>query len=238
MHLLQPELHTRRAFLRRSTQLGLAGTALPFALNLAAIGEAAAFSASDYKALVCVFLYGGNDYANTVVTYDDDSYNRYSAIRGGGAGQTAGGIAIAKESLTPTLLSPTIPLPGGRQYALHPAMTGSPGLFNSGKAAVQLNVGPARGPPHPGAVQQRESRSLIHCPPSCFPTTTSSLYGNPRRPKAPPWAGAGILAILHCRPMATRCSPASPSRATPCFSRATQRCSTKSAPAGPSPSTG
>ena len=63
MHLLQPELHTRRAFLRRSTQLGLAGTALPFALNLAAMGEAAAFNATDYKALVCVFLYGGNDYA-------------------------------------------------------------------------------------------------------------------------------------------------------------------------------
>ena len=33
MHLIQPDLHTRRAFLRRSTQLGLAGTALPFALN-------------------------------------------------------------------------------------------------------------------------------------------------------------------------------------------------------------
>jgi len=44
MHLLQPELHTRRAFLRRSTQLGLAGTALPFAPNLAAMGEAAADS--------------------------------------------------------------------------------------------------------------------------------------------------------------------------------------------------
>ena len=142
MHLLQPELHTRRAFLRRSTQLGLAGTALPFALNLAAMGEAAAFTATDYKALVCVFLYGGNDYANTVVTYDDDSYNRYSTIRGGGSGQTAGGIALAKADLTPTLLTPTSALPGNRQYALHPAMTGLAGLFNGGKAAVQLNVGP------------------------------------------------------------------------------------------------
>jgi uncharacterized protein (DUF1501 family) len=142
MHFLQPELHTRRAFLRRSTQLGLAGTALPFALNLAAVGEAAALTASDYKALVCVFLYGGNDYANSVVTYDDDSYNRYSAIRGGGAGQTAGGIAIAKSALAPTLLSPSTPLPNGRQYALHPAMPGLAGLFNTGKAAVQLNVGP------------------------------------------------------------------------------------------------
>ena len=134
MHLLQPELHSRRAFLRRSTQLGLAGTALPFALNLAAMGEAAAFTADDYKALVCVFLYGGNDYANTVVTYDEPSYNRYSTIRGS--------IALPRASLASTLLRPTTPLQGGRQYALHPAMTGLAGLFNSGKAAVQLNVGP------------------------------------------------------------------------------------------------
>ena len=93
MHLLQPHLHSRRAFLRRTGQLALTGTALPFALNLATIGEAAAFDATDYKALVCVFMYGGNDYANTVVAYDNPNYNLYSAIRGGGAGQTAGGIA-------------------------------------------------------------------------------------------------------------------------------------------------
>ena len=142
MHLLQPQLHSRRAFLRRSGQLALSGTALPFALNLAAIGEAAAFDASDYKALVCVFMYGGNDYANTVVTYDDPSYNLYSSIRGGGAGQTAGGIALAKANLAATLLSPTAPLLGNLQYALHPSMTGLAGLFNSGQAAVQLNVGP------------------------------------------------------------------------------------------------
>ena len=142
MHLIQPALHSRRAFLRRSGQLALSGTALPFALNLAAIGEAAAFNATDYKALVCVFLYGGNDYANTVVTYDDPSYNIYSTIRGGGAGQTAGGIALAKSALTPTLLNPTTALPGARQYALHPSMTGLASLFNLGHAAVQLNVGP------------------------------------------------------------------------------------------------
>lgn len=142
MHLLQPHLHSRRAFLRRSAQLGLAGTALPVALNLAALGEAAALTATDYKALVCVFLYGGNDYANTVITYDNDSYNRYSAIRGGGPGQTAGGIALARASLQPTLLVPRTPLAGGRQYALHPAMGGMARLFNSGQAAVQLNVGP------------------------------------------------------------------------------------------------
>ena len=146
MHFTESEKHTRRAFLRRSGQLALSGTALPFALNLAAIGEAAAMDASDYKALVCVFLYGGNDYANTVVTYDDPSYNLYNTIRGGGAGQTAGGIALAKSALTPTLLSPTLALPGARQYALHPSMTALAGLFNAGQAAVQLNVGPLVAP--------------------------------------------------------------------------------------------
>jgi uncharacterized protein (DUF1501 family) len=142
MHLIQPEDHSRRAFLRRASQLAMTGAALPMALNLAAMGEAAALDATDYKALVCVFLYGGNDYANTVVTYDDPSYNAYSTIRGGGAGQSAGGIALAKADLAATLLKPATALAGARQYALHPAMSGLAGLFNAGHAAVQLNVGP------------------------------------------------------------------------------------------------
>ena len=100
MHLLQPDLHSRRAFLRRSAQLGMAGTALPFALNLAAVGEAAAFTATDYKALVCVFLYGGNDYANTVINYDATSHAQYAAIRGG--------IAIPRADLAATVLNPVI----------------------------------------------------------------------------------------------------------------------------------
>ena len=72
----------------------MTGAALPIALNLSAIGQAAAFSATDYKALVCVFLYGGSDYANSVVTYDSPSYDLYSTIRGGGAGQSAGGLSL------------------------------------------------------------------------------------------------------------------------------------------------
>lgn len=141
-HLEHPANDSRRAFLRRSGQLALSGAALPLALNLASMGEAAAFNATDYKALVCVFLYGGCDYANTVVTYDDASYNFYSAIRGGSTAQGAGGIALAKADLEATLLEPAIPLPNGRQYALNPAMSGLANLFHAGKVAVQLNVGP------------------------------------------------------------------------------------------------
>jgi len=142
MNFIDPARHTRRAFLRRSTQLAAAGTALPFALNLAALGEAAAFEANDYKALVCVFLYGGCDYANTVVPYDSTRYGQYSAIRGGNSDGTAGGIALARAALGNTLLQPRTALAGGMQYALHPSMTGLAGLFNAGRAAVQLNVGP------------------------------------------------------------------------------------------------
>jgi uncharacterized protein (DUF1501 family) len=148
MHFIDSQKHTRRAFLKRSGQLALTGTALPMALNLAAMGEAAAFNApsGDYKALVCVFLYGGNDYANTVVPYDNASYDKYSAIRGGGAGRTAGGIALGQAEMTTTLLNPTLApvdsLGVARQFALHPSMAGMASLFNTGKAAVQLNVGP------------------------------------------------------------------------------------------------
>jgi len=64
---IDPMPLNRRAFLRRTGQLAAVGAATPLGLNLAALGEAAAFTATDYKALVCVFLYGGNDHANTVV---------------------------------------------------------------------------------------------------------------------------------------------------------------------------
>ena len=170
MHLIDPKGHTRRAFLQRSSALAMAGTAMPFALNLSAMSEAAAQSATDYKALVCVFLFGGNDYANTVITYDDDSYGKYSTIR---VPQASGGVAIAKDAaLAATLLSPTVPLPNGRQYALHPAMTELANLFNStgptgGKVAVQLNVGPLV-VPLSRALYNNSNKKLYPQPPKLF----------------------------------------------------------------------
>lgn len=142
MHFLQGGLHTRRAFLQRSSQLAIAGSALPLAINLAAMGEAAAFESSDYKALVCIFLYGGNDYANTVVTYDEKSHAQYARIRAAGAGTAAGSIVLERPALFNNLLKSTEPLADGRQYALHPSLGSIARLFNDGHAAVQLNVGP------------------------------------------------------------------------------------------------
>ncbi|MBK7264569.1 MAG: DUF1501 domain-containing protein [Rubrivivax sp.] len=133
---------TRRAFLRRAGHLAMLGGAMPLGLNLAALGDAAALTASDYKALVCVFLFGGNDHANTVVSYDATDYARYRAIRSAGASSGFQGIHLERQALAGTVLRPTAALPGGRQYALHPAMARMAGLFNSGRAAALMNVGP------------------------------------------------------------------------------------------------
>jgi uncharacterized protein (DUF1501 family) len=144
MHINKINDMTRRAFLKRAGAVSMMGVGAPLALNLAGISEAAAFEASDYKALVCVFLFGGNDYANTVVPYDTANYDLYSTIRGGGAGRTAGGIALGRNALTATALKTIKPqtLTNNIQYALSPELKSMASLFNSGKAAVQLNIGP------------------------------------------------------------------------------------------------
>ena len=124
---------SRRAFLQRASLLSLAGAAAPWALNLAAMGEAAAATATDYKALVCVFLYGGNDYGNTLIPYDSTRYGLYQGMRPT--------LAYARGALTPTLLTPNVALTGGLQYALAPELTPLLPLFNSAHLAVMLNVG-------------------------------------------------------------------------------------------------
>ena len=125
--------YSRRAFLQRASALSIAGTATPFVLNLAAIGEAAAATASDYKAMVCVFLYGGNDYANTLIPADSANYALYNAQRSA--------LAYSQAALAGTTLAPTVPLAGGRTYAIAPELAPILPIFNAGKMAVMLNVG-------------------------------------------------------------------------------------------------
>jgi len=128
-----PQAASRRAFLQRASALSLAGVATPWALNLAALGEAAAAGATDHKALVCVFLYGGNDQSNTLVPFDSASHAAYLAARPA--------LAHARSALDATALSPSVALPGGRQYALAPALAPLLPLFIGGRLAPLLNVG-------------------------------------------------------------------------------------------------
>jgi uncharacterized protein (DUF1501 family) len=147
---------SRRAFLKQSAALGIVGAAGPFAMSLAAIGEAAAATASDYKALVCIFLFGGNDYANTVVPYDQPSWNQYSTLRGT--------IATARDMLTATRLAPTAPLAGGIEYALAPPLSPLVPLFDAQRLAVVLNVGTLIQPTSKAAYQNRS----VPLPPKLF----------------------------------------------------------------------
>lgn len=85
----------------------------------------------DYKALVCIFLNGGNDGNNTTIPNYNEGYQLYANAR-----QTQG-LAIARTSLLPI----TPPSMGGQDWGLHPSLLAIHPLFASGKMAIVQNVG-------------------------------------------------------------------------------------------------
>ncbi len=122
--------------------------------SLQAMGQASAQTASNYKAIVCVFLAGGNDTFNTVLATDDESWAAYESVRSLGTSP----IALKKVGTAPVAtapngsperlggvlaLSPVTALAGGRALALHPNLTRLQDLFNTQRRlAVIANVGP------------------------------------------------------------------------------------------------
>lgn len=85
--------------------------------------------AADYKAMVCVFLYGGNDGMNMVVPRDAARHDAYAAVRGG--------LALPREGLVAL---------DGVDYGLHPAMAPLAAHWRAGALAPVLNVGPLHQP--------------------------------------------------------------------------------------------
>ncbi len=83
----------------------------------------------DYKALVCLFLAGGNDANNLVIPTDTANYAAYAAGRGA--------LALPQNAVLPI----TPRTDDGRTWGIHPAMTELRNLFNSGQFAVLANVG-------------------------------------------------------------------------------------------------
>jgi uncharacterized protein (DUF1501 family) len=82
---------TRREILRRATALSCVGAAAStFGFQLATMGAAAAQTApATYKALVCIFMFGGNDSNNMVLATDTDSWGRYESARATGVNPIA-----------------------------------------------------------------------------------------------------------------------------------------------------
>jgi uncharacterized protein (DUF1501 family) len=126
---------TRREFLR-STGCAALGTGL-LAAGIQEFGLVRAFAdtnATDYKALVCIFMSGGNDGNNTVVPVDSTRFAQYNTAR------SASGLALPAPGQAGGLL-PVNPASGG-QYGLHPSLVEIQSLFSQGKAAVMCNTGP------------------------------------------------------------------------------------------------
>jgi uncharacterized protein (DUF1501 family) len=127
--------HSRRSFLRTASLTSMAGFyASPFLIGLNSLAAMAQSTGlSDYRALVCVFLQGGNDGHGTVIATDPTSFNAFTQARSGAAG-----LAYPLSELLP--IAPRTSQ-GGRTFALNPALTGLQNLFNAGRAAVVANTG-------------------------------------------------------------------------------------------------
>jgi len=124
---------TRREFMRQAGScVGYAMGAAAFVAGVQRFALINAFAqGADYRALVCVFLAGGNDSNNMVVPLGTTEYNQYSTVR------AASQLAIPRDTLLPitpaSLASP---------FGLHPNLAALHPLWNDRKLSVACNVGP------------------------------------------------------------------------------------------------
>ena len=163
---------TRRGLLKSTAALALQRVSIPMATSLGLMADAAAQSANDYKALVCIFLYGANDHYNTVIPYDVATQTNYYNIRKGThtAGTVYDGIAIGRNALSETALSTA--LSGGRQMALNPEMSALKTLFENKRASILMNVGPLVVP----TTRQQYDNKSVPLPPKLFSHNDQQAY--------------------------------------------------------------
>jgi uncharacterized protein (DUF1501 family) len=137
---------------------------------------AAATLPGDYKALVCVFLFGGNDSNNLLVPVDTTDYNSYAAVRQG--------LALPQASLLQIN-----PLSGGdgRVFGLHPSATGLQTLFGQQKLAILANVGPLVAP----VTRSDYLNHTAALPPQLFSHSDQAVHWQTSIPDQPPMTGWG-----------------------------------------------
>jgi uncharacterized protein (DUF1501 family) len=121
----------RRHFLKTATQFSAMGAAAPIALNLAGIQAAAAQTAGDYRALVCVFLFGGNDQTSTLVPFDSTEFSALAAARGSIARPAADFVSLGG-----------VASQSNRPFALAKELAPLANLYAQRKLAIVANVGP------------------------------------------------------------------------------------------------
>ena len=134
---------SRRDFLRRTCCTAAAGFAAA-SFNRFGLVNALAQTTQDYKALVCIFLFGGNDSNNMVVPIDSSGYASYKSIRSV--------LALPQGNLLP-ISPPSV----GSPFGFHPNLPEVQSLFNSKQLAVLANVGTLIAPTTRAAFQQGQA---------------------------------------------------------------------------------
>ena len=161
----------RRRFLQSASALA-AAQLLPRCIPVAGAADTAG-----YKALVCVFLFGGNDSHNTIVPITTSEYNTYADARGGPADRN--GLALPKASLLPL---------AGNSFGFHPALTNLAALYNTdGKVAVVANTGVLLAPT---TLAQYNARS-VPLPPQLFSHSDMQSHWQTMRADRPADTGWG-----------------------------------------------
>ena len=168
----------RRDFLRRSISATLGAAAMSGAIGdlrrVAAATMASRAQTTDYKALVCIFLNGGNDSSNMLIPRGV-GYNAYA--------QQRGILAVPQDNLLP--IAPNTS--DGREYGFHPNLTGLQNLFNAGKLAVLANVGTLVVP----TTKAQYEAGNVPLPPSLFSHNDQSVHWQTSLPDQPPTTGWG-----------------------------------------------
>ena len=140
-----------------------------------------------YKALVCVFFLGGMDNFDTLLPYDQTSYDRYAQIRANLIGQYSGGRDRANLlELSPDTTSGF----DGRSFALPPQLAGLHSLFQSGDLAIVDNVGPLVQP----ATKAQVQGGSVPLPPRLFSHNDQQSVWQSNRPEGAQFGWGGLFA--------------------------------------------
>ena len=186
--LKAPNVLTRRSFLQTSAYMGAGLAAASHTIrDLRLINSALALqpALTGYKALVCVFLSGGNDANNWIVPTDANTFADYTSIRGN--------LALPSASLLPLRTGPLGTDPAftdadGHTYGFHPSCPQLQTLFGEDKLAVVFNVGTIV---RPITRAQYNSGLAIYRPPQLFSHSDQVTQWQTSIPDAPPSTGWG-----------------------------------------------
>jgi uncharacterized protein (DUF1501 family) len=184
-------LRTRRDFFRQAScaavgTLALTGTVRDLQLIRSAMAQTGIPAGSnDYKALVCIFLSGGNDSNNWIVPTDTTTFDQYTQIRAN--------LALPQSSLLPLYQTGTSGAAysdaDGHTYGFHPACSGLQQLFGEDKLAVLFNVGTLVRPTT--RAQYTGSNFRFYQPPQLFSHSDQVTQWQTSIPDGPPSTGWG-----------------------------------------------